>query len=448
MNGNRQRLAWAILLANFFVCILSLIAVPVGANLIRQQSTRLLVVFAQTNQGTLAMVHPDGETSALLASDSARESGIPVELITNSADTGLLELFASDMSLVGRVQLYGNTNLDLESAETPRFDTSDAPQTISMQLNSGRVRLTIPESLSRPAEFLINTQQGAVAITEPGQYFIDVSNTGTQVSVSEGQAVISNGITELALAPDQRGVINIGEAPSGPFETARNILRNGGFGDSMAEWVVSTWNVELADQPTGNIRIESINDESVLRVDRVGIGHADASVRQIVDQDVSAYEALQLMISVRFLTQSLPVCGSLGTECPLTVRIDYDDENGQSQVWQQGIYATGQPSTDAPNFCSVCGYPLNLNEHWGANRMGEVVFYESDNLIERWGQEGIRPTTIKSISLIAAGHAFVYDIIDVALIAENSAAVTPGTVEETGELLPSPDARSYGAGIQ
>ena len=42
----------------------------------------------------------------------------------------------------------------------------------------------------------------------------------------------------------------------------------------------------------------------------------------------------------------------------------------------------------------------------------------------------------------------VYDIIDVALIAENSATVTPGTVEETGELLPSPDARSYGAGIQ
>lgn len=447
MNGNRQRLAWAVLLANFFVCILSLIAVPVGANLIRQQSTRPLLVSAQTNQGTLAMVHADGETSALLTTDSARETAIPIELITNSADTGLVELFAADMSLVGRVQLYGNTNLDLESAETPRFDTSNAPQTISMQLNSGRIRLTVPEPLRRTVDFLVKTQHGAVSIAEPGQYFIDVSNTGTQLSVSEGYASLTDGIAELALAPNQRGIINIGESPSGPFQTARNIVRNGGFGDSLAEWVVSTWNVELPDQPAGAIGIETINDETVLRIDRVGTGHADASVRQIVDQDVSAYEALKLLVSVRFLTQSLPVCGSLGTECPLTVRIEYDDQNGQTQVWQQGIYATGQPSTDAPNFCSVCGYPLNLNDHWGANRLGEVVFYESDNLIERWAQEGIRATTIKSISLIAAGHSFVYDIIDVALIGENAASATP-SVDETGALLPSPDARAHRSGVQ
>lgn len=447
MRGNRQRLAWAVLLASFFVCILSLIAVPVGANLIRQQSTRPLIVSAQTNQGTLAMVHADGETSALLATDSARETDIPIELITNSADTGLVELFAPDMSLAGRVQLYGNTNLDLESAEAPRFETSHAPQTISMQLNSGRIRLTVPDPLRRAVDILVKTQHGTVSVTEPGQYFIDVSNTGTQLSVSEGHATLTDGSSELALEPNQRGIINIGESPSGPFQTARNIVRNGGFGDSLAEWVVSTWNVELPDQPTGTIDIETINDESVLRIDRVGIGHADASVRQIVDQDVSAYEALKLLVSMRFLTQSLPVCGSLGTECPLTVRIEYNDQNGQAQVWQQGIYATGQPSTDAPNFCSVCGYPLNLNEHWGANRLGEVVFYESDNLIERWAQEGIRPITVKSISLIAAGHSFVYDIIDVALIGENAASETPA-VDETGALLPSPDAQTRRNGFQ
>jgi hypothetical protein len=109
------------------------------------------------------------------------------------------------------------------------------------------------------------------------------------------------------------------------------------------------------------------------------------------------------------------------------------DQNGQSQVWQQGVYATGAPSTDAPNFCSVCGYPLNQNEHWGANRVGEVVFYESPNLIDLWAQDGISPVTIKSISLIAAGHTFTYDVIDIGLVAENDVSTSP---VESGALLP------------
>ena len=189
MNGNRPRVAWAILLSSFFVCILTMIAVPVGANVVRQTSMRPLVVSTQTNQGTLAMVHSDGVTSALLTTDNATDTDTPVELITNSADTGLVQLFSPDLtSLVGRIQLYGNTNLEVESAEIPRFNSSDVPQTVLMNLNSGRLRLTIPVEQTRPVDFHIVTQQGEVSIRDAGQYFIDVSNTGTQVSVGTGMA--------------------------------------------------------------------------------------------------------------------------------------------------------------------------------------------------------------------------------------------------------------------
>lgn len=446
MNGSRQRLAWAFLILSFFVCAATVLAVPLGANLLRQRAMRPMVVTAQTNQGTLAMVRADGETAALLSTDSAVESDVPVELITNAADTGLLQLFAPNSAeLVGRIQLYGNTNLQLQSAETPRFTSSTAARQTDLALTSGRVRLTVPPHADRVTEFRVTTQQGAVSVREAGQYFIEASNVGTQVSVADGTAWLGDdGGDELSLSSGQRGVLHLDSPPSGPFDTARNIIRNGGFDDSMAEWVASTWNVELGDQPGGELRVTQVNDENVLRVDRIGLGHADAAVRQIVDQDVSAYESLRLLVSMRFLNQSLPVCGSLGTECPLTVRIEYVDANGQSQVWQQGLYAIGDPSTAAPNFCSVCGYPLNQNEHWDANRVGEVVFYESDNLIGLWSQEGSRPVEIKSVSLVAAGHSFTYDVIDVALMAEQEAPPP----EETGAILPGPDATRPSQSIQ
>jgi hypothetical protein len=48
----------------------------------------------------------------------------------------------------------------------------------------------------------------------------------------------------------------------------------------------------------------------------------------------------------------------------------------------------------------------------------QQVFFESDNLIERLGQQGILPSRLQSLTLIASGHSFVSNVAEVALMAE------------------------------
>ena len=162
------------------------------------------------------------------------------------------------------------------------------------------------------------------------------------------------------------------------------------------------------------MRIEDREGEPTLNFRRLGIGHADSGIRQIVDQDVTDYDTLRLALSMQVDEQSLGVCGQQGSECPLMVRIDYEDVNGVDQTWLQGFYAQGFVSQTTPDVCIAC--PPPLNEHY-LIPYRQLGFYESDNLVEKLNQLGILPRRIKSITLIASGHTFDTNVADVALLA-------------------------------
>src|SRR5690606_10492858 len=133
---------------------------------------------------------------------------------------------------------------------TPRFDVSNNPNRMGLDLQAGRVRVDIPPFEERPLEMTVTTPQGAsVDIRRPGRYVLEVSNDTTQVTVqNEGEAGVSAMGEVLMLGPGQRAEVELDAPPGGPFDPARDLIRNGDFSDGLDNWALFSWQVELPDQ--------------------------------------------------------------------------------------------------------------------------------------------------------------------------------------------------------
>lgn len=415
MNGRRVRLAWLLLLGSFLVCLGISISIPILVGRYIQGSTRTLTLEVQANQGTVGLLVGDNETDALFAGEPAQSLSTNGSILTNATDQALLLISTPDGDLlVARAQVYGNTTVEVNMATAPRFTSSSAKHKLGINLTGGRLLLSIPRLEDIPLDVEVEFPQGISKISEPGMYSILASNAETQLAVLQGEAEIVTDQEQLTLSLDQRVVIPSGSEVIGPLDSERNLLKNSDFGSGFEEWVVLSSNIEIDDQPTIEVKITSQDGEPALSFRRLGIGHADSGIRQIVDQDVTDYDDLRLSLSMSVNEQSLGVCGEQGSECPLMVRIDYEDVNGVDQQWLQGFYAQGNTAPTTPDVCVACPPPLNEHYRIPYRQLG---FYESDNLLEKLDQRGILPQRIKSITIIASGHTFDTEVVDIALLA-------------------------------
>lgn len=338
-------------------------------------------------------------------------------VLTDATATGLMLIYLPNSdTLLTRVQMYSTSVVRVLSAATPRFALSDRPETLALAVNSGRIRLVIPDDRGERFEATVTTPHGQIALLRDGEYVIDVNNTTTQVTVQQGQVVVSGAGQALTLTRGERAEIMRDGRPVGPLAPSRNLVLNGSFDDSWENWIVLSWNIERADQAEGEIEIEELFGERSLHVLRDGAGHADVALRQRMDQDVSDFASLSVEVDLRIRGQTLPVCGNVGSECPIIIRIEYEDMSGTIQAWQQGFFATGDinPQT-APDICTTCSPPRLEHVRVPLN---QIAFYRAD-LIEDLQLKGmLPPRRIKSISLIASGHGFDVDLLNVGLIVE------------------------------
>lgn len=415
---SREKLAWIVLLGGFFVCLIIGVSTPIVVNATIQNATDALVATVQANRGAVGLTAASGARSAVLASEAGESVQQGVNILTDATASAVLLLGAqaSEETLLARVRIDSNTLLELRTATQPRYAWSDAAQEIRLDLNNGRIRLTLLDNLTRPINLLVTTPQGAVAIHDPGQYSFEVNNQETQVTVQSGSAALEAQAQSLKLLSRQRATIANESPPRGPLTPERNLIQNGDFSNLFANWSEFTWRVELGDQPTGRTTIESVGGESILRFARGGMGHADVRVRQSINHAVTGYTSLRVLLSFRILDQSLGVCGIQGSECPLFIRINYVDENGVNQIWQHGFYAVGEiDDNTTPGACVSCAVIQDRHEQ---APLGQDYFYEVD-LFEELARQGTPPPRqIESISLVASGHSFVTEVLEVALMVE------------------------------
>ncbi|HIE56291.1 MAG TPA: hypothetical protein EYP90_14145, partial [Chromatiaceae bacterium] len=283
----RQRLAWAVLLGSFIVCVVFTLSVPLAVNAFLQSSTELLDVRVQSNQGTVGIDDKSGGRQAVIAGDQGQLIEPGESVLTGNTATALVSVsLPDDPAVLTRMQIYSNTDVRLLEAETPRFNMSDKNNEISLRLDNGRIRLTLPEAGERPSVIHITTPQGQITLAEPGHYVLIVTNEETQVTVQEGQAdVAASAVGEtLLLADNERAQIPTGSGPVGPLPPERNLVKNGDFSEGLNYWTQFPWQVERADQPEGQVRVLDSGGEPRLNIARQGIGHADVLIRQSVNQ--------------------------------------------------------------------------------------------------------------------------------------------------------------------
>jgi hypothetical protein len=419
MRQNPERLAWMILLVAFVTFCVSAVGCPVMAYNYLLNARRPLPAQVDAQRGTVRVERKGNTRPDAVSLDAPT----PLELFkgdglrTGRLDEGLLTLHLSGdqenpKTLITAVA-YGNSDVVLKDAYSPRFGLSSGAQTAILQVKGGRIRLEVlPAGDGRPVRVEVYTDHARIQLNE-GYYILEVTNQQTVITVRSGQANVRSKDQELVLGDKERAVVSL-ESTLGPLATERNLIANGDFEQGLE----TGWVLDIAPADP-SARISNIKDEdgrSVVWFQHDQPQPLEISLIQTLDQNVQNVASLILYLKVRVNYQSLSVCGQEGTECPMMVRIDYTSEDGGDRQWVHGFYALDDPNvSDEYYYCHTCPEPSS-GEH---NRVPEKtwVFYESPNLMETFRPE-LRPVTIQSVRIYASGHTFDAMVANVELLAQ------------------------------
>ena len=409
MHRNPQRLAWTVLLVSLFTCIVLAVAVPVTLSSFVNDSSDSVEMTLDVQQGTV-LVSREGAAEPIGVTTSLGNLTEASSIRADANGQALLTIRSPrDKSILQTVAIYGNTDLDIRQARTPRFQQSSRPYQIDLKVNRGRIGTNVADGNGRTIETTVQTPQATTGLQE-GSYSFDVNNDETQVTVREGLANVSAQGSLQTLSPQQRTVVKLNSRPSGILSPERNLVTNGNFRLPLD----GTWEIyndlQNTNELSGTVTIQSVGGQRSAVFDRTGAFHAETGIRQnITNRDVRDFQSLRLHFVVRVSEQDVPVCGQAGSECPMMVRLDYKDENGTDSRFYQGFYAVPDRNGVNPNYNTSSG---SRNEH--QRIVPNVAYtYDSENLMET-----LKPQQITAIWFYASGHSYRSSVAEIELLGE------------------------------
>jgi hypothetical protein len=411
MRSSPERLAWVTLLGSFFVCVTLSVMTPLSGRWYVRNSRITQQVSLQIQRGPLSVVRGGRGRPVSVAEDSDNVlEGSRIEAPNATSGRLVIEVPQSkDATPIATVQLYDETEIVLSSARSPRFSTSPLPHEIALEMEAGRVRINVLGDSDRSTIVEVQTAHGVITLEE-GSYEVKI-NSDTEATVRYGQAEVTNRAGDrLSLGPRERALLRADNV-DGPLPAARNLIVNGNF----AEPLDSGWSThrQQADpkQPPGTVHIIAApvgNEERpVAEFYRNAVNHAQVGIRQDINYDVRDFTSLELHMAVRIVSENilgLGGCGSMGSECPIIVRLDYKDIHGTDREWLRGYYI-GEPAD---------GWPI----HGWHERLQPRTWqpYNSGNLMEELADTP--PALIKGVSIYASGHSFDAMVTEVELLAQ------------------------------
>jgi hypothetical protein len=343
---------------------------------------------------------------------------IPERTVVATDDTaGRLVVHAPqpDHPIIATVQLYDDTEVVLSSARSPRFSASRLPHEVTLRVRAGRVRASASNDDSRPTVVEVQTPH-AVATLRGGRFTIEVDQETTHITVQEGLAELTSETGPTIQLDSSQRARATSDGVTGPLPAARDLIVNGDFAAPLERgWASYSKDIQIEGEPGGEVQRTEIEGRPVIVITRRGTGHAETGVLQRIDTDIRDFSSLQLHLLLRIEEHNVPVCGSLGSECPVMVRIAYEDADGADQEWLQGFYSLPDTSTPGnPSFCVTCSV---RNEHIQVPQ-GTWYSYDSPNLIPLMSQDGETPILIQSITVYASGHTYQSTVAEVELIGQ------------------------------
>jgi hypothetical protein len=408
MRDNPERLAWTVLLLAFATFCALVIGIPLSArsyvlNAMNAEPTSLTSV-----HGTVLAL-PRNASVPVPVTDGTTIKAEEGTLITTEANSQAVLTFFNDSILT----LYGDTAVVIRTCRSPRFEDGQQPDTISIELRSGRVRAAPSQRTDagslRALRFEILTPDAVVEMGE-GSYSVAVVGQETQVTTRIGLAQLTAGASTLVLTTGERGVTREGQPPAGPLPAEQNLVKNGDFSQPLQ----GTWEVYQVQPPSGvvttTLRTVATGIQTALQLQSSGEdnAHSEIGIIQRINKSVLDYDSLRVQLDVRLNQQSLPGGGTLGSEFPLMVHLAYDDGEGNDRDWYHGFYYVPGPAE-----WILYDTPFN-----SSRRTVRYVWYpfESLNLLDSLGTA--KPVYLKFIRLYGSGWLYDAYVTNVALLVQ------------------------------
>ncbi|BCX04552.1 MAG: hypothetical protein KatS3mg053_2490 [Candidatus Roseilinea sp.] len=419
MKRSPERTAWLVLFASLFTCCALAVGVPAAALAFYNTATVEAGINVKLQAGQMSVWRPtqtDRDPPSVVSLDGYDiGEGSLVALSADSA--GLLTLqdnASSPPQPLLTVQLYPNARLRVERARLPRFGASALSDEFAFRLAGGRIQVTA-HAPDRKISLRISSDHGNVLINTPGLYSIEHTNDALQLNVVEGVATVATRSGEMSLnfSSGQRTMVTASSV-AGVLPPPRNLIRNDRFQAALQP----VWQVEAlaaaSDAPLGTARIVEESTARALILERMGeeLGWGRTGVVQSLDARVDGGRDLRLVLDFAILFQELPVCASVGSECPLFVSITWRDAKEGVREWIQGFYANGTPQIQPGAPILPDSILTNPQRKHVKMPLGQRVRWESENLFPYLPNV----QTIETIKIYAEGHAVRTQINAVALL--------------------------------
>ncbi len=412
---NPERAAWTVLLGSFLTFVILTSSAVFGSSYwLRNASVSQSIT--PVYSGTVLVTRPGRTAPEAGLQDIPVESTIATEAngqasLTFTAGNGQREL--------ATVQVFGNSNVRISIADSPRFSRSQHPHRIVLNVLSGRVRVFAGVDLDRPLVIEVRSDPGALTVVDtPGSNAeVEATFTESMVTVREGQAAVTAVGTTVTVGKDQRVQVVAGTPPSQPQPAERNLVRNGDFSAVLD----GDWRIELSppanpNESQGDVHIIVVGGRRTAQFQRLGNDWGQVSIVQNIDRDIQGYSTLRLHMDVYIAAQDLHNCGQFGTECPLMAKITYVDIYGAQREWLKGFfYNYSLGSSFGYTFCVTCSPNQWEHERWPK---GKWQIFDSENLLPVFAKAGAQAASIKSIILYASGHTFTSFVTDIQLLAD------------------------------
>ena len=427
MKNSPERLAWLVLLTAFIIFCALVIGVPTTVLSLINNATLPAYSHIRLQAGKVLTLEPNA-----LRASFVDLNGFLVEdgtLITVDDDgqqsVGLLVFAVSqDSGPFATMNLYAGTQVRVVLARTPRFWRSVRSPQVVVEMLTGRADVQIFDANDFRLE--VNTPYGMARLDE-GLYSLNVDAISanptrlehgaeaTTVQVMTGatqvQSVLTNTTNALVtVLAGQQAKLQIGQAAQVLPQSSRNLVRNHQFErpffDDQLDWKYAATTALIDDKP-GQLLVTRGDKASFITIERAGINASSTSLSQQIDASIENSRKVVLRTEFAIAYQSLDVCGGQGSECPLMIKIVFQEKNGNQREWIQGFYVRGIPNAQLPDYVRTNAQLRHLKK-----RPGEREVFESENLLNAVPNA----QAIKSISVVAEGHSLKLDVYSIDLI--------------------------------
>lgn len=433
MHAHPQRVAWATILGALLIfCLLCISTVVVVRWFVFDSPTELSVRL-HVGRGTVGLAPPDDPTTeqAIRAPASVPRGS---RMTTDNQAQGYLS-FADPYSgeMIATAFLRNNTQISLLTANRPRFNVSDNAYTIRLGGLNGWLEVWVNSDIERAVQIEVDSPFGLTRISEGGSYLIEhTQNTLTLIARAGSATLIASSGQTQHVSAGHKAAVDAAAAEVRVGAGLLDLLPNSLFGESEdwpRQWVCAFFpSPDDPNGPPGQFPIETVGGRRVYHLYRL---HPDAGPGETGCQqtfsgglDIMPYESVRLRVMMRVDYQEISACGEQGSECPVMLRMAYEDRDGNDYLWVHGFYAEATPNIGRTT-CDTC-----LEPHEQINREAWYV-YESPNLLTDLPEDR-RPALIEELRFTASGHKVDVMIGEVSLIAETSGELTGPPVASGG----------------